>query len=283
MWRNVVSVARSFDSRLAVKTPVQKHGSVWLKREDLFEIAGIRGGKVRACWVLAERAKGLVTAGSRFSPQANIVAQIAKYKRIPCHIHTPKGTLGAEIQAAVEAGAKLFQWDFGYTSVLRARAAADALAMGWKEVPFGMECAESIEQVREQVFDLPTSIKRIVICVGSGMTLAGMLHGMVDAGLKVPVLGICVGGGMDGKKISATLQQRLDRYAPQNWRMMVSLVRCDLQYEEQAPEIEKWGVEFDPHYEAKCLPYVQSSDLFWVVGIRQHVEVNSKASNLLEN
>ncbi len=27
-------------------TPVEKHGNIWLKRDDLFEIAGVRGGKV---------------------------------------------------------------------------------------------------------------------------------------------------------------------------------------------------------------------------------------------
>lgn len=46
-------------------TPIQSIGGIWLKRDDLFEIAGVRGGKVRTCWRLSQGSVGLVTAGSR--------------------------------------------------------------------------------------------------------------------------------------------------------------------------------------------------------------------------
>lgn len=59
-------------------TPVDKHGDYWMKRDDLYRVAGVCGGKVRTCWNLAQGAKGLVTAGSRSSPQCNIVAHIAQ-------------------------------------------------------------------------------------------------------------------------------------------------------------------------------------------------------------
>ena len=50
-------------------TPVQQVGQLWLKRDDLYSVAGVAGGKVRSCWALAQGARGLVTAGSRASPQ----------------------------------------------------------------------------------------------------------------------------------------------------------------------------------------------------------------------
>ena len=86
-------------------TPVQRRGELWFKRDDLFEVGGVYGGKVRTCYALAQGAAGLVTAGSRQSPQANIVAQIARVMGIPCRVHTPTGELSPELLAARAAGA----------------------------------------------------------------------------------------------------------------------------------------------------------------------------------
>ena len=58
-------------------TPLQQVGNFLVKRDDLFEIAGVCGGKARTCWAMSQGAPGLVTAGSRSSPQANIVAHVA--------------------------------------------------------------------------------------------------------------------------------------------------------------------------------------------------------------
>lgn len=78
-------------------TPVEElHGGVWAKRDDLFTVAGVSGGKARSCYYLATRdpsTKGLVTAGSRASPQVNIVAHIAAHLGLPCRVHTPTGAL----------------------------------------------------------------------------------------------------------------------------------------------------------------------------------------------
>ena len=60
-------------------TPVERHGTIWMKREDDFEFAEVRGGKARACLVLARAAeRGLITASARQSPQAAIVAAVAR-------------------------------------------------------------------------------------------------------------------------------------------------------------------------------------------------------------
>ncbi len=243
-------------------TPVQKpEKDIWLKRDDLLELAGVRGGKVRTCWELARGEKnGLVTAGSRSSPQVNIVAQIAAELGIGCRIHTPSGKIGPELSAATAAGADLVQHKAGRNPVIIARAREDAKERGWREIPFGMECAEAVEQTRGQVKRLPSRAKRIVVAVGSGMTLAGILHGIQDRRITKPVLGVRVG---------ADPTKRLDKYAPEGWRSMVELVDAEGDYHEPATETQRWGIEFDPYYEAKALPHVQAGDLFWVVGIRQ--------------
>jgi 1-aminocyclopropane-1-carboxylate deaminase/D-cysteine desulfhydrase-like pyridoxal-dependent ACC family enzyme len=237
-------------------------GDILLKRDDLFEVAGVRGGKVRSCWSLSQGAPGLITAGSRASPQVNIVAHIAKQLGVPCRVHVPSGALAPEVAAARDAGAEVIQHRPGYNSVIVARAREDAERTGWREIPFGMECGEAVRATASQVAGLPWGqFGRIVVPVGSGMSLAGVLHGLVARGAGIPpVLGVVVG---------ADPLKRLDAYAPAFWRDLVTLVPSGLDYHDEAPKRMLGGVALDPIYEAKCLPFLRPGDLLWVVGIRQ--------------
>jgi len=253
------------------QTPVERRGNVWVKRDDLFRVAGVSGGKVRSCWHLAQGATGLVTAGSRSSPQVNIVAHVAKALGIPCRVHTPEGELSPEVKAAEAAGAEVVQHRAGYNTVIIKRARDDAKKRGWREIPFGMECTEAVTQTRAQVASIAEhvragAIKRVVMPVGSGMSLAGVLHGLRDHGLTVPVVGVVVGS--DPK-------ERLARYAPAGWESMVELRASGLPYDKPGAAEEFLGLRLDPIYEAKCLPFMEPDDLLWVVGIRQTAEATS--------
>jgi hypothetical protein len=241
-------------------TPVEQHGGHAVKRDDLWQVAGVRGGKVRTCWRLAQGASGLVTAGSRASPQVNIVAHVAHRLGIPCRVHTPKGELSPEVRMAKGMGAQVVQHEYGRNSVIVARAREDAAERGWREIPFGMECAEAVEETSRGVANIPPDTKRIVMPVGSGMSLAGVLSGLVERGLKIPVLGVVVG---------ANPQERLTRYAPPEWPAMVELVPSGLDYHDEAPNTKLGALDLDAHYEAKCLPFLEPGDLLWVVGIRR--------------
>jgi len=241
-------------------TPIETHGGHLVKRDDLFSIGGVNGGKVRTCWHLAQGAKGLVTAGSRQSPQVNIVAHIAKKLNIPCRVHMPRGKLSPEALAAKKSGAKIFQHKAGYNSVIIKRARDDAADLGFMEIPFGMECKEAAEATKHQVENIPAAAERIVISVGSGMSLAGVLHGLMEFNLKIPVLGV---------KVGADPIKRLNRYAPSGWEDMVDLVDSGLDYHTHSEISILGGLPLDPVYEAKCLSFLQDNDLLWVVGIRQ--------------
>lgn len=245
-------------------TPIEPHGPLWIKRDDLYCIGGVRGGKARACYSLAQGAKGLTTAGSRSSPQVNIVAHIAHRLGIPARVHTPEGELSPEVQAALDAGAEVIQHKAGYNNVIIARSREDAAAHGFTDIPFGMECQAAVDLTRSQLGIIPGGVRRVVIPVGSGMSLAGLLWGMLDHNLKVPVLGVMVG---------ADPTSRLDSYAPDNWREMVTLIAPGLDYHEAAPiaDCQLDGIALDPFYEAKCKPFLQDGDLFWIVGCRQTV------------
>jgi DNA modification methylase len=247
-------------------TPVERVGDIAVKRDDLFAVAGVRGGKVRTCWALAQGATGLVTAGSRASPQVNIVAHIAARLGLPCRVHCPTGELSPEVAAAQAVGAEVIQHKAGYNNVIIARAREDAQARGWTEIPFGMECAEAIAQTRRQVRNLPPDATRIVVAVGSGMSLAGILRGLADPALSPygdappPVLGVVVG---------ADPTKRLDEYAPPRWRDMVRLVPSGSDYHDAAAETRLGSIDVDPYYEAKALAHLRAGDVFWTVGIRQ--------------
>ena len=243
-------------------TPWQRHGGHWVKRDDLYSYAGVAGGKVRTCLALARGARGLVTAGSRQSPQVNIVAQVARSLDIPCQVHVPDAVTGPtpELKAAFDAGAAVVFERPGHNSVIIARAREAATELGWRYIPFGMECQEAVEQTRRQVRDIPPDVRRLVVPVGSGMTLAGVLEGLDDIGSSLPVLGVVVG---------ADPAKRLLRYGPLFWQGRCALVRSPLDYHEHAPDYRLGALELDPVYEAKCLPYLRPGDALWVVGIRQ--------------
>lgn len=261
-------------------TPVEKHGDIWVKRDDLFSIAGVSGGKVRTCWHLAQQAtEGLVTAGSRASPQVNIVAHIAKHRGLPCRVHVPTGALSPELVQAKRAGAEIIQHRAGYNSVLVARAREDAKSRGWTNVPFGMECLEAVRQTASQVPSLlNTGVRRIVIPVGSGMSLCGVLQGIEDLGLwgRLTVCGIVVGA--DPMRRLLTFGPRNDAFGSTGLGesripeyladQRLILTRAPTDY--HVPVSAKIGdLSLDPHYEAKCHSFLIPGDLLWIVGVRQ--------------
>jgi 1-aminocyclopropane-1-carboxylate deaminase/D-cysteine desulfhydrase-like pyridoxal-dependent ACC family enzyme len=246
----------------AAITPVQRAGTYWFKRDDAFQVAGVCGGKARTCWGLGERAaegQGIITSGMRTHPQLAIVAAIAEAQGRPCRIHVPSGDSTPEMEQASESGATLVLHKPGHGSVVRARARTDAEQRGWVEVPYNMAHGLAVEYTAAQTVNLPwDQMRRLVVCVGSGMTLCGVLVGIPE-GCEVPVLGVCVGGEPEAV---------LDRWFGLRWADMVKLVYSGLAYHKPAPTTELAGVQLDPIYEAKAIEYLRPGDCLWVLGRR---------------
>lgn len=242
------------------ETPVEERDGYWFKRDDRYIVAGVPGGKARTCWAMAQGADGLITAGSRQSPQVNIVAQIAQELGVPCRVHVPQGDTTPELREAMVAGAELVQHEAGYNNVLISRATEDAEETGYRYIPFGMMCQDAVDQTREQVANLPAGAERLVVPVGSGMSLSGILWGLEDHNNPIPVLAVQVGKDPGGT---------LDEWAPPGWRNRVTLVESSLDYHDHAPQTTFKGVRLDPVYEAKCIPHLEPGDCLWVVGIRR--------------
>jgi len=247
-------------------TPVEKIGGVYVKRDDLYCRAGIQGGKVRACWHLATHGlkpcEGLITASARKSPQAQIVARLANVLGIPARCHMPTGGLTEEMKDVEAHGGTLIQHRAGYNNVLIARAMADhKTRKRWRYIPFGMEHPAAVKCTRAQVANVPRGVKRIVIPLGSGISAAGVLHGLRDCKIDVPVLGVRVG---------ADPIKRLNAFGPFAWHEQMTIVKTRIAYHKSITA-HIGDVPLDPIYEAKCLEYVRQGDLLWVVGIRAPV------------
>jgi hypothetical protein len=189
------------------------------------------------------------------------VARIGEALGIPvrCHV-APSKELSDQERDAVAHGAELVKHNVGYLRTLVAKSRADAAEReGWRHIELGLESDEYVETNAPQAANIPREASRVVVCVGSGNGLACVLHGLQRAGISVPVLGVRV--GLDPEKL-------LDRRAPEGWRDVVDLVTSPLGFEERAPTTSIGGVELDPHYEAKCLPFLRPGDCLYVLARR---------------
>jgi DNA modification methylase len=238
-------------------TPVQQRGAYWFKRDDLFDINGATGGKARATLVMADGAKGLVTVSSRTSPQNARAARVAQHLGLPCRCHTGIGPWTEEVAEAELAGAVVIKHKPPRLSVLKKRAEDDAAERDWRLIPWGAVGPEAVHAAAVQTSNLPAEASRIIVPVGSGATLAGVLIGLAEKGDTRPVVGV---------KVGADPTPVLDAYAPPDWRERVELVDSGLKFERHAPRTRLEGMELEPTYEAKCIPFMRQGDLLWIVG-----------------
>jgi len=240
-------------------TPIEKHDNLWIKRDDLFCIAGAYGGKARAVLSMIDGTTiGVTSVGGRRSSLLPIVARIAERQGISCRLHTASGESTPEIEIAELHGATIVRHKPGYGSVIAARARIEAEQSEFTYVPYYLECEQARNATRGQVKELPIGIKRIVVPVGSGMTLAGILYGLFDLHLQIPVVGISVG---------VNVRKRLNKYAPPFWRRMLSIIDVTGRWKygtEVDSELD--GIPLNGNYEAKCVDYLKPGDLFWIVG-----------------
>jgi 1-aminocyclopropane-1-carboxylate deaminase/D-cysteine desulfhydrase-like pyridoxal-dependent ACC family enzyme len=249
--------------RNTLPTPVEQAGGIYVKRDDLFEVCGVHGGKARSASFLVGYAISMgfthiVTAGSRHSPQVEIVGSICEHYGLDFTAFVPDGELSEHIES-LKSFANIQQVPFGRNTVIKHKAQVFSYQNGAFLVPFGMECIEAVYQTASQVANIPADVQRIVIPVGSAMSLCGVLHGLNTANRRIPVLGVSVGANPD---------RVMKTYAPAGWESFCKIVKSPLDYSKEV--IASIGsITLDPVYEAKTLPYLKQRDLLWVVGCRK--------------
>ena len=252
--------------RLDELTPVEYYPSegVWLKRDDMFEIYGVRGGKARSAYqvileLLEQGYKTIVTAGSRQSPQCEIVSFICESMGVDCKLFMPFGG-DTSVIANIKNNShtEIIRVRPGYNNIIVARAREYAENRGCGYVPFGMECARNVEVTSEQVQNIPEECSRVVVPVGSGMSFSSIVTGMSRYGIEKPLLGVRV--GKDPTKI-------INEYAFGLDLMDYEIIESSVDYHEP---VEAYVGEYnlDPIYEAKCFEFLKPGDLLWVVGHR---------------
>lgn len=244
---------------------IEKEG-IWLKRDDKFEVCGVRGGKSRSAYqvivgLIENGYKTIVTAGSRQSPQCEIVSFICESLGVDCVLFMPYGGDTSVISnIRGNRHTRIEQVRPGYNNVIVARAREYAENRGCGYVPFGMECEENVYVTSKQVVNIPNEVERLVVPVGSGMSLSSIITGLTEQGrTDLPILGVRV--GKDPSKI-------LEKYAFGLDLFNFSLVQSRYAYH---TPVDAWvgDVNLDPIYEAKCVPFLERGDLLWVVGHRR--------------
>lgn len=238
-------------------TPVEQHEDYLLKRDDLFAVAGVRGGKARTCWNLAQGATGLVTAGFRDSRQHAIVAAIGAELGVPVQCHTASGEDTRGLEAARGHGAQVIQHRPGYGSVLASRAKTAAQRLGYVYVPLMLACDEAVAATAAQVRNIERKLRgRIVVPVGSGMSMAGVIAGVEKYHISAKVLGVVCG---------TDPSLRLAAYTPLWQQQGHALVWSTVPYNVGVKR-NIGNVLLNGTYEAKCVEHLMDGDLLWLVG-----------------
>lgn len=259
-------VGVDFSGLLYKETPVEKHGGVFFKRDDLFEFAGMRGAKVRAALSLCLRARdagfsSVVSACSRHSPQLAILGSVGGELGLSVVGFVAEGADTPVMLKAKKAGVDIRKVKVGYSAVVNARAREYAEERGFFLVPFGMADPVSVELTERQAATVFSGkglgeCRRVVIVAGSGVNMSGLLRGMACCGAGVPVVGVLVGHDCRS-------------YVSENqggFKGVVSFVQSPFRYDECGLYSSVNGVEVDSRYESKVVQFLLPGDLFWVIG-----------------
>lgn len=246
-------------------TPVEKIENVYVKRDDKFVVHGVCGGKARSAYQLIldgieKGYKEFVTAGSRMSPQCELISCLCENMGVKCHLFMPRGKdTSVILNINKNKLSTIHRTKVGYNSVIVKWSKDFAEENNFYYIPFGMECEENINITMHQVLNIPDGIKRIVMPVGSGMSFVSVLNGLEYYNRHdISVVGVSV-----GKDVQKTLDKYLN--AP---NISYQIVKSKSSYEKEASEYMIGDLELDKIYEAKCLPYLNDGDLLWVVGKR---------------
>jgi 1-aminocyclopropane-1-carboxylate deaminase/D-cysteine desulfhydrase-like pyridoxal-dependent ACC family enzyme len=253
-----------FKDLLYSKTPVEKRGGLWFKREDLFEFAGMRGAKVRAALRLCLKAREqgyslVVSAGSRHSPQLAIVGFVCRELGLRAVGFVAGGSSTPILNLAVSSGVSLRTVKVGYPNVVQSRARQWAFDNKAFLIPFGMFDDSVLALTRFQARCLVESgccgdVKRILLVAGSGVNLVGLLQGLKECLVNIQVVGVLV--GHDCRKFV---------YSHCKYDSL-SFVKSSLSYNSNSLFSCVNGVDVDSRYEGKLAPFLLPGDLFWDIG-----------------
>jgi 1-aminocyclopropane-1-carboxylate deaminase/D-cysteine desulfhydrase-like pyridoxal-dependent ACC family enzyme len=250
-------------------TKVQKIDEYYFKRDDDYRIGDAIGGKARVARCLVEKAiaegfNKVVTTGSRDSRQCDIVSSVCDYYNVECFLFMPSGKDTDVIRSIQNRETSVIhRTKVGYNSVLIAHSKKWAIENNAYYIPFGMELQECININMHQVQNVPKDVKRIVIPCGGGMQMISVIHGLKHYGMShIKVVGVQVGA--DPKRVINAFLPDLGFFGND---YNYEIIKSDIPYDKHT-NVTICGIELDPIYEAKCVPFLEKGDLLWIVGKR---------------
>lgn len=285
-----------FEERLGVfdLTPVEKQGSMWFKRDDLytpFEDIPLSGGKVRQaiCLVgnsyeyIRDACNGKIYSGTGLtSPQGIIIARVAKEFGFQSVIFVGNTKLQSLVKNPLVLQALQVQGcSFNYESPQAYENNLSSLIKRKAEqgekffhIKFGINLERDpkaiLDSVGYQVQNIPDDLDYLIIPCGSCITMAGIIRGLVQYN-KHPkkVIGIQI-AGMDRTQ---TLEKILgDDLMKINFELVIS--KDFPVYSKYERQYLPSGEKLDYLYEAKAYAHMNrhmpevldANTLFWVVG-----------------
>lgn len=261
-------------------TPVEYYGGVYFKRDDL-ALVGIptghpNGSKMRQFLHMvqgtADTTPIIVGCASASAMQVYVASAATLFNR-PSHVFVPqRKTPSRSTQWAVSMGAGVQYVRPGYMSVLRAR--ARDCAAGYPGGAVRWDVGYAVQDAANQTTNIPTDVKRLVVPVGSGLTLAGVLLGLANQGRAgVRVKGVAVSGLATVEAVRTTYTrastaQHGEAYDHAGRCPKFRLVRHAAAYNAPVAATLPGGDFLDPYYAAKAMPWVSAGCCLWVPGVR---------------
>lgn len=252
-------------------TPVEKQKNFFVKREDKANWTSLdypSGSKVRQYANMAQPGVPMIVGCASSSAMQIYVAAAAKQANVPGVIYVPKNKIRTDAtRYAMEMGAEVIEVHPGYMSVLRARARGRAREIG-KTVRWDIKGA--VADAAAQTENLPVNASSVVVATGSGLTVAGIMAGLVKMGRTTPVVAVAVSNLADYDRILDLARQHLGVVGRINEPSFPKLIviRHPQKYTDYVVDRLPDGTPLDPFYAAKAMEYVGKDDVLWVPGLR---------------
>jgi 1-aminocyclopropane-1-carboxylate deaminase/D-cysteine desulfhydrase-like pyridoxal-dependent ACC family enzyme len=197
-----------------------------------------------------------------------MAAACLEHPGLRCVLAFPQRIGEGAPRALLEArslGAELLPLKPNHVDISVAQARRVVCARGGVMLPFGLECDDAVDSVAEEARRTPLQYVQgatLVVCCGSGVTLAGLLKGLNGAPARIV-------GVSSGRSI-ARIRRCLDRYLD-GLPLCVEFVPAAVPYAVRS----SWPCPFPahPNYDRKVWQYLEEhldeyTDpiLFWNIG-----------------
>jgi 1-aminocyclopropane-1-carboxylate deaminase/D-cysteine desulfhydrase-like pyridoxal-dependent ACC family enzyme len=251
-------------------TPVDYAHKILLKRDDLFKMGEVNGGKLRQAFILIKKNLELIKTQhegvvvcpcSNKSPQSAIMTIVCKYFGLKCKVVTYK-TLKPNLPLALAQAnrAELYSCSAGWNSVIEAR----AKTLKGFNIKMGFGSEDIIDVNVGQVLNIPEELEYLIVPVGSAYNFISVLNGLEKYNKKVKkIIGVYV-----GKEPFKTLEENY------KGKLTYELVKSPFSYSTSCLAYPF----LDEIYEAKAYKWAmdnltfnkEEKSLFWVVGKRDY-------------